>query len=241
MKKRTQVLLLVLAFIVAFALGYLVCRFGFPSWWKNLLLNVTGSLIAVFVLYSFYIACSFWASRNKACAELWWIPRWNCFRYVIRNMPENMPAYNITDIRSRAWLRDVVPRGKGCGDNSFRDVDLISGDRVMIPEGDDYVLVCFRLEEVDDSGLLFVLTDKFGGNPESHKLSEEFEEFLVEYSAKIQTGWLLKYEINRTYVIPKFHKTHGQLFEILLALQEDREEAPFPFLSWRARVIRVSI
>ncbi len=238
MKKSTQVLVpVIVSFVVAFVLGYLLGKFGLPSWWKSLLLNVAGSIIALILLYGVYILCSVWASRDKACPELWWIPKFNCFRYVIRNNP----GYDITDIHSRAWLRDIVPKGEGCGENSFREFAVVMGNRVMIPKGDDYVLVSFRLAEGEDSGLVFVLTDKFGANPDPHRLSEEFQEFLVEYSAKIQTGWLLKYEISRTYVIPKFHEIHGSLFQVLLAIQEENEEAPFPFLSWRTRVIRVSI
>jgi hypothetical protein len=207
-----------------------------PSLFIGLLLNFAGSVAALIVLYGLYIWCSFRSSRDKASAELWWLPAWKCFRLVIRNIPA---GYEITDIRSRAWLRDVVPSGPGSSVNSFRDADLVRSDRIMLSREDDYPLVCFRLEKMSD-GFTLVLTDKFGTEIESHELSKEFREFLVEYSAKVQTWGLLKYEINRTYVLPT-EEAEGELFDALWAVQEEGKEDYFPLLFLRTEVIRVSI
>lgn len=150
---------------------------------------------------------------------------------MIRNIPYR---YDITDIHSRAWLRDVVPRREGSSVNSFKDVDLIRSDRTMNWAGDDYPVVCFRLAKTN-SAYSFVLTDKFGTEISSHALSKEFEELLIEYSAKIQTYKLLKYEVNRTFAFQ-----HRDAFAELFAMQAG-PEAEFKRMLHKAKVIRISI
>jgi hypothetical protein len=202
----------------------------------SLLLNVAGSLIAIAILYGLYVWASHRSSRDKANAQLWWLPAWKCFRLVIRNIPYE---YDITDIRSRAWLRDLIPHHEGSSVNSFKDVDLICSDRIMSWRGDDYPLVCFRLAKTN-VGYSFVLTDKFGAEISTHVLSKAFEELLIEYSAKIQTGKLLKYEVNRTFVFPYRDKKEGDIFSELLAMQGG-PEAPFRKMLLKAEVVRISI
>lgn len=202
----------------------------------SFLLNLAGSLAGLAVLYGLYLRASGLAARNKATAELWWLPGWNCFRLVIRNIPVR---YEITDIRSRSWLRDVVARRDGCSVNSFKDVNLISSERLTLSREDDYPLVCFRLQRLN-GGLQFVLTDKFGVELGLNMLSKEFEELLVEYSAKIQTWKLLKYEISRMFVFPYSDKDEGQIFEELFAMQQG-PEARYRKMFLRAETIRVAI
>ena len=202
--------------------------------WSSFLLNLAGSLAALILLYGLYFFCARLFARGKASLETWWLPAWRCFRLVIRNIPQ---GYALTDVRSRAWLRYLVPRRDGCSVNSFRDIELVRTDRIMISRKNDLPLICFRLTK-GNGFLRFVVTDKFGSEIESHELSKEFKEFLIEYSAKVQTWNLIKYEIHRTYVIPYVHEGHG-VFEGVFAKQAE-SEGPFPLIL-RAEVVRVSI
>jgi hypothetical protein len=204
--------------------------------WTSFLLNLGGSVAALIALYGLYVLWPFLFSSDKASAEMWWLPAWKCFRLVIRNIPV---GYEITDVRSKAWLRDVVSRRDGSSVDSFRDKDLVRSDRIMIPRADDFPLLCFRLQKVTD-GFDFVLTDKFGTEIASHQLSKGFEELLVEYSVKIQTWKLFKYEIHRTFVIPYLDAAEGKVFEQVFAMQQEGE-ARFLVMFRRAEVIRVSI
>jgi hypothetical protein len=207
-----------------------------PACAQGLLLNVAGSVIALIGLYGLYIWCSLRSARNKASAELWWLPAWKCFRLVLRNIPVR---YEVTDIRSRAWLRDVVPRRDGSSVNSFKDVNLACAERVVLSRDDDYPIVCFRLQKQNED-FHFVLTDKFGVEFGTYALSKEFEELLIEYSAKVQTWNLLKYEINRMFVFPRSDKEEGKIFEELLAMQEG-PEAAYRTMFLRAETIRIAI
>lgn len=204
--------------------------------WSSFLVSFGASFAVLVLLYGFYIFCSFRLSSNKAYGEIWWLPAWKCFRFVIRNIPGR---HEITDIRSKAWLREVEPKRPGSSVNSFRDTELVCNDRLMIPTANDYPLICFRLQKVNDS-FHFVLTDKFGTEITSHRLSKEFEEVLVEYSAKVQTWKLFKYEVNRTFVIPHVDQEEGEIFEELLSMQQG-PEAPVSVMFLRAEVIRVAI
>jgi hypothetical protein len=204
--------------------------------WCSFFLNVAGSIASLVLLYGLYIWCSFKFSSNKASAEVWWLPAWNCFRFVIRNIPY---GYEVTDIRSTAWLRDLIPSRDGSSVNSFKDTELTHDGRLMLATNQDYPLLCFRLRRVNDS-YHFVLTDKFGTEIKSCELSEEFKQLVVQYSAKLQTWKLFKYECSRTYVIPYRDPARGEIFSKLFAMQQGPEaRVPVMFLS--TEVIRVSI
>jgi hypothetical protein len=86
-----------------------------------------------------------------------------------------------------------------------------------------------------NSAYSFVLTDKFGAEISTHALSREFEELLIEYSAKLQTYKLLKYEVSRTFA---FH--YRDVFAELFAMQSG-PEAEFKRMLHKAKVIRISI
>lgn len=204
--------------------------------WTNFLLNLSGSVVALLGLYGLYVLWPCLFSSEIASAEMWWLPAWNCFRLVIRNIPV---GYEITDVRSKAWLRDVLSPRDGCSVNSFRDLDLVCGERMLLPRTDDFPLACFRLHKANN-GFQFVLTDKFGAEMASHRLSSEFKEFSVEYTAKVQTWKLFKYEINRVFVIPYKDEVKGEVFQRVFEMQHG-PEARFPVMFRRAEVIRVSI
>ena len=202
----------------------------------NFLLNVAGSLTAVVILYTAYVTLVKF-SYDIANLEMWWLPEFKCWRVVIRNIPVR---YEITEVRSNSWLRYIVPPSERSSVNSFRDIDLAHTERILIAQNSDLPVTCFRLGE-SSNGLDFVLTDKFGSELASHRLSPDFEQLSIQYSAKVQRWGLVKFEIYRSFVLPRQKEEFGEILEVVLAVQENDMERKFPVMFRTAEVIRVSI
>ena len=110
----------------------------------------------------------------------------------------------------------------------------------MLSKTSDFPIACFRLRQTSD-GFEFVSTDKFGTELTSHRVTQDFENFSMEYSVRVQTLKLFKYEIHRTFVVPQFNKEVGKVLEAVFALQEEGKERKCPVLCRTAEVIRISI
>ena len=198
------------------------------------LLSVLSSLTAIGLLYALYLGSSSYARRCVATAECWWLPGAKTFRFVIRNMPRQA---NLFGIRYRAWLRRDVPATDGISVGTLMDDDLVQGERLLLPGGQDLPAICFRLEATD-SGLKFVVTDKMGTPQDSRSIDDEVARLMVEFSAKARTWFLFKHEVSRLYAIPQFRELEGQrrnIFrEYLLPMQssgEDRMKSALQYAS----------
>jgi hypothetical protein len=110
----------------------------------------------------------------------------------------------------------------------------------MLSKSSDFPIACFRLQPTND-GFEFISTDKFGVEISSYRLNQDFENLSMEYSVRVQTWKLLKYEIDRTFVVPKCDKSVGRVLEAIVAMQEEGRESRFPVMFRTAEVIRISI
>ncbi len=203
---------------------------------RDFLISYAGSLAGVATVFGLYLLSAYSASKGKAYAEIWWLPGWNCFRFVIRNMHGDHP---LTDIAYRAWLREVRPSGPGSSVSTFVDAELATGHRILLPTGNDYPVLCFRFETKGEK-LYFVHTDKMGAPIYSYEVSEEFEKVVIEYSVKVQTWKLLKHEIRRILVIPRLSEGELDVLQYLSSIQ-DRKETLVPLMFGEAEEIKVSI
>lgn len=97
---------------------------------KSIFFSFLGSALVVGLLYFCYWVSSQHVSRKKAYAKCWWLPGWNCFRFVIRNM---RGKNNLILIKYRGWLRSIKPSIVGCSTPTFVDTELISGERILLP------------------------------------------------------------------------------------------------------------
>lgn len=170
----------------------------------NILFSFVGSALVVLLLYFFYWLSSYRCSRNRAYAECWWLPGWNCYRFVIRN---RYSKDNLLSIKYRAWLRVIQPAKEGCSVRTLMDTELVSDERTLLPAGQDLTVLCFRFEKLGYT-LKFIQTDKFGKPTKvmdmmmdiSHK--RNIESINVEYYLKLKSWFLFKHEIARAFVIP---------------------------------------
>jgi hypothetical protein len=121
---------------------------------RDIFISFLGSVAVVLLLYFLYWLSSRSCSRNRAYAQCWWLPGWNCFRFVIRNMHSKV---NLICVRHRAWLRATKPPITGCSVKSFVDTEITSGERILLPNEQDLPVLCFRLE---NNGNRLVHTDK---------------------------------------------------------------------------------
>lgn len=187
-------------------------------------LNLLSSLAAIGVLYGLYVVSARHARRCVAQAECWWLPRANTFRFVIRNMPRKGNLFNI---RYRAWTRKYVPASEGISVRTFVDSCLADGERLLLPGGQDFPVICFRLQTTGPD-LNLVSTDKMGTPLEIRAVDDESFRLMIEFSARTRTWLLFKHEIFRLYAVPQFRQIGGcrrDVFqEYLLPMQRSQEQ-----------------
>lgn len=212
----------------------------------SILSSFIGSVLVVWTMYKIYARSSRKLSEEKPYAECWWLPAWNCFRFVIRNMDSQEPVFSV---KYRSWLRTVKPGGPGSSVNSFVDTELTSDERILLPPSQDLPVVCFRIEE-KNGNLRFVHTDKLGTPCSTFQLTSEFEGLNVEYYLRVQlrvSRWLrrliFKHEITRAFSIPfekkSADKTVNIFREKLLPIQKGPEHK-FKLIFLSAQVVTVS-
>lgn len=187
-------------------------------------LSALASLVAIGVLYLLYLASAAYARQCVATAGCWWLPGAKTFRFVIRNIPREG---NLFGIRYRAWLRKDVPATNAISVGTLLDADLVQGERLLPPGGQDLSLICFRLEATGKV-LSLVVTDKMGNVEASRAIDDDSTRLMIEFSAKARTWRLFKHEIYRLYAIPQFRELEGRsrnvFREYLLPMQQGNEQ-----------------
>ena len=205
----------------------------------DILFSFVGSALVLLLLYGLYWFQSKWWASKRAYAECWWLPGWNCFRFVIRNMHS---SDNITSIEYRSWLRDRLPPKQGCSVPSLVDTELTSEKRILLPSGDDLPVCCFRFEE-STGGFKFVHTDKLGQAKRAYVLSGETDSLNIEYCLKIPHWFLFKHEISRIFEIP--HYSHVREREVnvfdYLKHEQQKGEHKIRLVFKTAEVITVAV
>lgn len=205
----------------------------------SIIFSLVGSAAVLLLLYFLYWLSSRLCLHEKAYAECWWLPGWNCFRFVIRNMhSEN----DLSSVRYRAWLRSIKPATKNCSVNTFIDSDIVSGERILLPRGQDLPILCFRFKKQGNM-LQLIHTDKLGKPINVHDLSPSVDSLKVEYYLKVRSWFLFKHEVVRAFEIP-YYRTVKQkevnVFEYLLAKQKENEQR-IPIVFKTAEVITVAV
>ncbi len=186
----------------------------------DILFSFIGSACVILLLYGLYWVPSKWWTSKRAYAECWWLPGWNCFRFVIRNMHSRE---DITSIEYRSWLRDRLPQRLGCSVPSLVDTELTSGKRVLLPVGDDLPVCCFRFEQSTE-GPRFVHTDKLGQTVRSYVLSDKTDSLNIEYCLKVQRWFLFKHEIVRAFKIPRHSQIEGRELNVFDYLRDEQQK-----------------
>jgi len=160
-------------------------------------LAVASSLVAILLLYLLYGASAMYAKRQIATAECWWLPGADTFRFVIRNIQRGT---NLSDIRYRAWLRTVIPAADGISVETYEDLEITKGERLLLPGNQDLPLICFRMD-ITEQRFRFVTTDKMGKILKGHWVDHKEVFLMVEFSVRARTWYLFKHEISRLYSI----------------------------------------
>lgn len=242
---------------------------------KSIFFSFLGSAVVVGLLYFCYWISSRHVSRKKAYAECWWLPGWNCFRFVIRNMRDKN---NLTLIKYRSWLRSIKPSIPGCSTPTFVDTELTTGERILLPGayekdlpkkkiervvilikrrvmkwikgeeipldgGQDLPVLCFRFED-NEGNLKFIHTDKLGTPINTYNISSETDSLKIEYYLKLQSWFLFKHEIVRTFEIPHYLPVDGKkvdVFRYLLKRIQTKGERSVRLVFLTAEDIRVAV
>lgn len=193
-----------------------------------LLLGVLASMVATVVvaliLFLFYSNSARSLKRNRTFAQdLWWLPKWQCWRFVIRNMKGDACLY---DVEFRSWLREIEPADVDSSVSSFRDFALENGRRVLLPQGQDLPILCFRLER-KDAALQVTKTDKFGTAAQSFPITTGLDyELKAEYAFTLTPPSQVAHRVRRLLTIPGSLEREGRrlsLFSYLEARQSRTE------------------
>jgi hypothetical protein len=129
---------------------------------------------------------------------MWWLPPWNCYRLVLRNIEG---AREYTDIAYRSWIREVELDRPGCSVKSFADKDLTHGERILLPVGQDLPTICFRLEPEADR-FKVICTDKFGTPLLEHTPTRNPQGIYLELRLRAQRWGLLKHDTFWIWYVP---------------------------------------
>lgn len=205
----------------------------------SIIFSFFGSAAVLFLLYLFYLLSSRHCSREKAYAECWWLPGWNCFRFVIRNMHSKD---QLSSVKYRAWLRDIEPATENCSVRTFLDRDIVLGERILLPSGDDLPVLCFRFEK-EGNNVKLVHTDKLGNPQKVYAISSSVDSLKVEYYLKVRSWFLFKHEISRIFEIPHYltvKQKEVNVFEHLLTTQQKNEQR-IPMVFKTAEVVTVAV
>lgn len=197
---------------------------GIWNFLENVLASLVAAAIVALLVYRVYVRSASHLKRHRLFAkDLWWLPGWNCWRFVVRNMEGKA---NLREIEYQCWLREIVPAKAGSSVKSFRDTELTAGRRILLPGGQDLPVLCFRFAE-RDGNLLLAHTDKFG------VLLGEFEltggskwELKVEYFLETDSSMHLPHRVRRVLTIPEMAGgKDGEVncFRRLLGRQNDQE------------------
>lgn len=165
----------------------------------SFMVSFIASLAVVVVVYLvLQRLSSYWLQKGEVGeTKCWFLPRWNCFRVVVRNIPGN---HTLLFIKWRAWLRAVIPAQPGCSVKTFVDTDLDSGERIYLPAGQDLPVACFRFN--DNLGKVeLVLTDKLGKPVNSYAL-DDIDSIMLEYHAAVRHWFVFKHDVNRIVFMP---------------------------------------
>ncbi len=164
----------------------------------NILYSFLGSTILLFLSLFIYKRLAKHYSKIKANAECWWLPEWNCWRFVIKNTNSKDTLNNI---KYRTWFRHIKPATSGSSVKSFVDKDLIAGERIILPKDQDLPIFCFRVEEATNK-LVFIHTDKLGEPIDKYTLTSNFDAIMIEFQLKIVKLGIIKFEIIREFTLP---------------------------------------
>jgi len=191
---------------------------------EGVLASFVAAILFAVVLYLLYVLSASQLKRNRLFArDLWWLPAWRCWRFVLRNMEGNA---NLCGIEYRCWLREIVPAQPGSSPQSFRDTGLSVERRIILPTRQDLPILCFRFEKRDDN-LVVVHTDKFGvALGEFSVTGPNKYELKAEYSLETMSRFGFPHRVRRLLTVPqKASGRNGEvnIFSNMLARQGNSE------------------
>jgi hypothetical protein len=130
--------------------------------------------------------------------DLWWLPGWNVWRVVIRNIGGSTSLH---ELRWRVWYRHVEPPKPGCSVSTFVDTELDTGERHLLLVDQDIPILCFRFEK-RNGVLVFVRTDKLG-NVRSETNVGRTDQVLAEYNFTVEDRFKIPYTVTRLLELPR--------------------------------------
>jgi hypothetical protein len=207
---------------------------------ENFIASFFGSLTAIALVYSAYLASACWCANRVAKAGAWWLPGVKSFRFVIRNIPRRG---NLTAIRFRVWLRTVVERTPEISVDTYVDSDILTGERILLPGRQDLPLLCFRFETAG-SDLSLAVTDKLGQPTGKFTIGREVDFLMFEYSVRARNWYLFKHDISRIYAVPQYLEPGGKqqnLFQRYLIPMQSKIEKPMLSIIEFTREITVTV
>ena len=156
-------------------------------------------------------------SRREGRPEIWYIPSYQHFRLVIRNIPGNK---TLSDIKYRAIIRDVVLPNDECSVTTWPDRTIVEREDFFLFPESDQLLLCFRLEH-GDTALNLVHTDKLGKTI-SRLIFPQTSLLLVDYSANLENLFNFDVRLAKRVEIPA-----SELAHLLDEIQKNNEEQKF--------------
>lgn len=191
---------------------------------NNLAAELIGSsLFIAMLVYIYTRRAQVYRRVRTEARDLWWLPGWNVWRVVIRNIGGSASLH---ELRWRAWYRRVQPSKPGCSVSTFVDTELESGERHLLPVDQDIPILCFRFEK-RNGVLVFVHTDKVG-NVRSETSVDQTDQILAEYNFTVEDRFKIPYTVTRLLDLPcQLDSAKGQfdLFEYLFRSQAKPEHS----------------
>ena len=108
-------------------------------------------------------------TKTEGVPELWYLPKY-CFRSVIGHFYQK---HDLTDIKVKVRLREIIPKSVGCTAATFFDTILVNDEELFIFPKQDQVMVCFQLHRAKNGLVCFVHTDKIGAEIKRYILDKD--------------------------------------------------------------------
>lgn len=124
-----------------------------------------------------------------------------------------------------------------------RVMKWIKGEEIPLGGGQDLPVLCFRFED-HGRDLKFIYTDKLGVPINTYNISSETDSLKIEYYLKLQSWFLFKHEIVRTFEIPHYLTIDGKkidVFRYLLKKVQIKDEQPVRLVFLTAGDITVAV
>lgn len=186
---------------------------------SNIISNIISILVSLITFFAFpilqYLILK-QVSKKEGLPEIWYIPKYGCFRLVVRN---TLRSKVLRDIKTCTSLRTIILPSKGCSVPTYVEDLVYENKMFFLFPGNDYVLLSFKLKK--DKDFYLILTDKLGRAIKRFPICKNTQ-LITEYTAILHN--LFNFNIS---LAKRIEISGNELKDIFETIQKDNSEQLF--------------